>query len=129
MIRSAEEQKMYANEMNIKNVENAWIGLNDIIAEGLFVTVLNEKLSDIGYENWTDIYGVREPSNGNGQNQDCVDIVKQGGGMDDNWCESKIPYFCKICKTNEFTKDCNPGNFSSNTETELKKVLFLSKQF
>lgn len=86
------------------------------------MTVLDEKLVDVGYESWTNIYNKHEPSADratNGEKQDCVDIVKQGGGMDDNYCFEKMSYICKICKTGVSTKECKPGNFTLD-EKNLK---------
>lgn len=101
MVRSLDEQLMYADAMNKNNVSKAWIGLHDLFNEGEFVTVLDEELSSVGYANWTSLYGKVEPDNANG-NQNCVDIVKQDGGMDDNWCSSNFSYICRI----DLAKDC-----------------------
>lgn len=92
---------MYADAMRKKNVSQAWIGLHDQFEEGEFVTVLDEELKNIGYANWTTIYNKVEPDNDN--NQDCVNIVKEDGGMDDNWCVANFSYICKI----NFTRDAS----------------------
>lgn len=85
---------MYAKHMSELGVDQAWIGVHDLFEETKFVTVLDEELADVGYANWTSVYGVQEPNNSN--DQDCVCIVNRGGGMDDNWCGTKMSYICKI---------------------------------
>lgn len=94
MIRSRKDQEMYMFEMIKKNVAHAWIGVHDQFKEGLYLTVLGERLRDVtAYQNWMIIKGKQQPTNWN--NQDCVNIVKNGGGMDDNWCRVKMSYICE----------------------------------
>lgn len=95
VIRSKEEQLMYSTEMTKKNVSQAWIGVHDAFREGQYLTVLGERLEDVGYANWTNVYGRQEPDNAAG-NQHCINIVSRGGGMDDNFCFTTLPYICQI---------------------------------
>lgn len=96
MIRSAAEQNVYSAAMKNMNLATAWIGVTRSEAGSCrFRTVLNEELYSVGYAGWTNVYGKQEPHNeNNGQN--CVNIVSPGGGMDDDNCEKKMAYLCKI---------------------------------
>lgn len=95
-MRSNFEQSIYAEEMSKQNVATAWIGVHDIFNEGEFVTVLDEELEDIGYANWTTAYtGLKQPDNAGGK-QNCVNLVKADGGMDDSFCDFKTSYICQF---------------------------------
>lgn len=79
-------------------MNRTWIGVHDQFAQGKFVTVLDEELDKVGYEQWGTIFGNKQPTHDPGQ--DCVALsFGDISGMDDTACSAWIPY---ICKFNEF---------------------------
>lgn len=99
-----------------KNITSAWIGVRKQLSEGIFVTVFNETLADVGCANWaqnrTDNFENKEPYSKN-----CVGIVIPSGGMDENSCEEQISYICKMCTMRDGpTKDCMPVDIFLNEE-------------
>ncbi|CAG2055764.1 unnamed protein product [Timema podura] len=65
----------------------AYIGVNDILVDGHFVTVFGNPLSSVGYAPW----GAGEPSGGK---EDCV-VLSRTGLLNDVPCDIELPFFCE----------------------------------
>jgi len=91
-------------------VDRAWIGLNDMRAEGQWVWDSGEPVT---YVNWA----AGEPNDVRG-NEDCVEVLAtHRRGWNDNQCDQRFPGVCKRPKgadyflSYEHLKRCNhvPG--------------------
>nr|CAD7403770.1 unnamed protein product [Timema poppensis] len=65
----------------------AYLGVNDILVEGHFVTVFGTPLSSVGYAPWL----AGEPSGGT---EDCV-VLSRTGLLNDVPCDIELPFFCE----------------------------------
>ncbi|XP_067006770.2 hemolymph lipopolysaccharide-binding protein [Anabrus simplex] len=74
---------------------SAYIGLNDLVTEGKYVTVFGEDISKTGYVKWSK----GEPNNSGGSDtnpgQDCGVFLKSSGLFDDARCTNKFPFICE----------------------------------
>ncbi|XP_076240883.1 hemolymph lipopolysaccharide-binding protein-like [Calliopsis andreniformis] len=74
-------------------LDEAFVGIHDLYAEGDWVTVLDESLAKTGYAEWSDKWG-GQPDNGGGV-QNCGGFLREGG-LDDLSCSIPVPFFCEI---------------------------------
>ncbi|KAJ8725733.1 hypothetical protein PYW08_003916 [Mythimna loreyi] len=82
-------------------IEWIFVGLSDLLVEGLFETVNGKPISQV-YNNWEP----GQPDNYRGV-QDCTRL-KNSGGMDDIECTAKYPFICKKTLSSlEWNNQCN----------------------
>ncbi|XP_070198383.1 low affinity immunoglobulin epsilon Fc receptor-like isoform X2 [Littorina saxatilis] len=73
----------------VKGVNSAWIGLNDIEQEGVFVWASSGRL--LSFSHW----GAGQPSNWNGQEHCGMFWAHVGDRWNDGTCNHQIPYVCE----------------------------------
>ncbi|XP_011139851.2 hemolymph lipopolysaccharide-binding protein-like [Harpegnathos saltator] len=93
IINSASEENILLRLMQKQNIAKAWIGLHDLYEEGNWVTVTGEALENTGYSKWTTKFPNQPDNKGGAQN--CGALVTEGG-LDDDRCTLKYPFFCEI---------------------------------
>ncbi|XP_066998483.2 hemolymph lipopolysaccharide-binding protein-like [Anabrus simplex] len=73
----------------------AFVGVNDIVTEGKFVTIFGEELSKMDYTKWAP----NEPNNNGGSatapGEDCVYFIRDTAFFNDASCTSKHPFICE----------------------------------
>lgn len=99
---SADENRYYFTKMAEKRIGRAWIGLHDLFYEAQYNTVLDQEIDPNQHANWTILLisgnSYQQPDNGGGHNraQNCISyFLGRYPGMDDFWCEEKLPYICQ----------------------------------
>ena len=87
-IESEEENSLLFTTISETEIERWWIGLKD---RGDEETFLWQDESAVGYENWNE----GEPNNFNG-NEDCVEIMLNGGLWNDARCRDEKSFICSF---------------------------------
>lgn len=74
-----------------------FIGMHDMYKEGVWVTILGDKLVKAGFAEWSDEWG-GQPDNGEGTDggQNCGGLMMKDGTLDDVYCDSRYPFFCEL---------------------------------
>ncbi|XP_066998482.2 hemolymph lipopolysaccharide-binding protein [Anabrus simplex] len=95
VINSDIEAQVLNAMLKRKETHYAFVGVNDIVTEGTFVTIFGEELSKAGYAKWVP----NEPNNTGGSatapGEDCVIFIKDSALFNDVPCEGKCPFFCE----------------------------------
>nr|QWY13107.1 IML10 [Mythimna separata] len=86
-------------------LKEMWIGLSDLLVEGVFETVDGKPISDV-YVNWR----FTEPNNRD-DNEDCVALKDEDGQMNDLNCRIHAHFICKkSLNTLDWNFDCDMPN-------------------
>ncbi|XP_066998485.2 hemolymph lipopolysaccharide-binding protein [Anabrus simplex] len=93
---NSDTEAQVLKDMLIRNEKPvAYVGVNDIVTEGKFVTIFGEELSKTGYAKWAP----NEPNNMGGSatapGEDCVALIKDTALFNDYSCTRKHPFICE----------------------------------
>ncbi|KAJ8725737.1 hypothetical protein PYW08_003920 [Mythimna loreyi] len=101
---------------NKPKIKQIWIGISDLLVEGVFKTVDGRPISEV-YTNWA----FSEP-NDHGRNEDCVHLNLDNGQINDFICGVHNYFICKkSLDTLEWNFNCDMPNLDYTLSSDIGK--------